>query len=90
LGGEWRGIWKYLGVATSTPSDLFKMNKPNMIDDIGSLRIKCINLESEILVLKKELASSQAEVEFWKTKAYEAEESEGKLEEKIQKLKEIK
>lgn len=30
-----------------------------MIDDIGSLRIKCINLESEILVLKKELAESQ-------------------------------
>jgi len=34
-----------------------------MIDDIGSLRIKCINLESEILVLKKELAESEAEVE---------------------------
>jgi len=31
------------------------MLKPNMIDDIGSLRIKCINLESAILVLKKEL-----------------------------------
>jgi len=63
------------------------MNKPNMIDDIGSLRIKCINLESEILVLKKELASSQAEVEFWKTKAYEAEESEGKHESEITRLK---
>jgi len=38
------------------------MNKPNMIDDIGTLRIKCINLESEILVLKKELAESEAEI----------------------------
>ena len=28
-----------------------------MIDDIGTLRIKCINLESEILVLKKELSN---------------------------------
>ena len=58
-----------------------------MINDIGTLRIKCINLESEILVLKKELAESEAEVEFWKTKAYEAEESEGKHESEVEKIR---
>jgi len=41
--------------------------KPNMIDDIRSLRIKCINLESEILVLKKELAESEVEIEKLKS-----------------------
>ena len=39
--------------------------------------------------LTQELFDSRAEVEFWKSKAYEAEQSEGKREMEVDKLKEL-
>ena len=39
--------------------------------------------------LTQALFDSKAEVEFWKSKAYEAEQSEGKIEMEVDKLKEL-
>jgi hypothetical protein len=44
---------------------------------------------SHINKLYQELAASKAEVAFWKSKAYEAEEQEGKREIEVEKLKEL-
>lgn len=53
-----------------------------------------LSIENEMLrslsrQLERELAASQAEVAFWKAKAYEAEQSEGKHEAEVERLTEL-
>jgi len=71
------GGWVKADFARELERELARANKEiEFYEEIGQQKVD-------------ELRASQADVEFWKTKAYEAEEMEGKHEAEVERLKKL-